>query len=67
MEWIVTGFGLGEIEEVDRWSSSGVPVDSMLNPCGIHKDCARMLNKMHPQEIEHAISCIDAHISNSIP
>jgi len=52
MEWI--GSGLDQMEGVNRWS-----------PGGVHKDCAEMLNKMHPQRIEHTISCTNAYISNS--
>src|ERR1700683_602784 len=48
-------------------SIGGVLVESWWTPCGIHKDCAGMCNKMHPQGIEHTISCIDAYMSNSTP
>jgi hypothetical protein len=57
-------FGLGQIEEANRWSPSGVLMDSQWTPCGIHKDCMETLNKMHIQGIEHTISHIDAYISN---
>jgi len=33
-------FGLGQIEEVSRWSLGGLPVESIKTP--------GMLNKMHP-------------------
>ena len=48
-------------------SIGGLLVESQWTPGGIHKDCMEMLNKMHPQGIEHTISCIDVYISNSIP
>src|ERR1700683_806926 len=48
-------------------SIGGVLVESRWSPCGIHKDCAGMCNKMHPQGIEYTISCIDAYMSNNTP
>src|ERR1700736_2619398 len=48
-------------------SIGGVLMDSRWTPCGIHKDCAGMRNKMHTQGIELTTTCIDAYISNSTP
>ena len=64
-------FGLSQIQGVTEWSPGGLHVESRwTGPCGVLVESIRtqgMFHKMHPQGIEHTISCIECLCKQQLP